>query len=35
MVGLKQCPFVASGECDVPPCATCFLPCEERKDNLE
>lgn len=22
-----------SGECDVPPCGTCFLPCEAREDH--
>lgn len=27
---LKTCPFVISGQCDVPPCNSCFLPCENR-----
>jgi hypothetical protein len=24
----RGCPFVMSGECDVPPCNTCFLNCK-------
>nr|DAF61800.1 MAG TPA: hypothetical protein [Siphoviridae sp. ctbgC51] len=31
--GVKECPFIRSGECDVPPCETCFLPCEAREDH--
>lgn len=25
---LKPCPFVLSGECDVPPCNGCMLDCK-------
>lgn len=31
--GVKECPFIRSGECDVPPCETCFLPCKAREDR--
>lgn len=30
--GVKECPFIRSGECDVPPCGACFLPCEAREN---
>ena len=30
MPDLKPCPFVISGQCDAPPCNSCFLPCESR-----
>lgn len=31
--GVKECPFVRSGECDIPPCETCFLPCKAREEH--
>lgn len=30
---IKECPFMLRCECDVPPCETCFLPCEAREDH--
>ena len=32
---IKECPFIRSGECEVPPCGTCFLPCKEREIMIE
>lgn len=25
-----MCPFVKSGECEIPPCKDCYLPCSEK-----
>lgn len=27
-----MCPFVKSGECEIPPCKDCYLPCSEREE---
>ena len=26
-----MCPFVKSGECEIPPCKDCYLPCNEKE----
>nr|DAP99450.1 MAG TPA: hypothetical protein [Caudoviricetes sp.] len=31
--GVKECPFIRSGECEVSPCGTCFLPCKAREEH--
>lgn len=33
--GVKECPFIRSGECEVPPFGTCFLPCKAREEYDE
>ena len=30
-----MCPFVKSGECEIPPCKDCYLPCSEKEKNFE
>jgi hypothetical protein len=26
-----MCPFVKNGECEIPPCKDCYLPCSEKE----
>ena len=30
-----MCPFVKSGECEIPPCKDCYLPCSEKDKGGE
>ena len=30
-----MCPFVKSGECEIPPCKDCYLPCSEKKKGSD
>lgn len=30
---MNECPFVINGECDVPPCSGCMLPCYSSKSD--
>ena len=30
-----MCPFVKSGECEIPPCKNCYLPCSEKELKVD
>ena len=30
-----MCPFVKSGECEIPPCKDCYLPCGEKDKGCD